>query len=71
VTTRAEWVERALTAAAPDLAAIERVSGDVFAGSGAVRPLGTPLDSSLAAERFDLHIDWRPAADAYRLEWRA
>jgi dTDP-4-dehydrorhamnose reductase len=71
VTTRAAWVERALAAAAPGLAAIERVSGDAFAGTGAARPLGTPLDSRLAAELFDLRIDWRPAADAYRLEWRS
>lgn len=70
-TTRADWVERALTAAASDLAVIERVSADAFAGAGATRPLGTPLESRLAKELFDLWIDWRPAADAYRREWRS
>jgi dTDP-4-dehydrorhamnose reductase len=70
VTTRADWTERALIAAAPGLAIIERVSNEAFADACAVRPLGTPLDSTLAAEQFDLRIDWRPAADAYSLEWR-
>jgi len=69
VTTRAAWVERALAAAAPGLAVIERVPVDAFANTGAARPLGTPLESRLAAELFDLRIDWRPAADVYRLEW--
>ena len=64
VTTRADWTERALIAAAPRLANIERGSNEAFADTGAVRPLGTPLDSTLAAQQFDHHIDWRPAADA-------
>lgn len=68
VTTRADWVERALLAAAPGQAVIERVLGEAFAHIGAARPLGTPLDCSLAATVFDLSIDWRPAAEAYRLE---
>jgi dTDP-4-dehydrorhamnose reductase len=68
VTSRATWAERALRAAIPGFRDLERVDSALFAGAGAVRPIGTPLDSGLAARQFDLRLDWGAAADAYRLE---